>query len=87
MTEDERTEVRETAAIAISHTAVLAALFKLLQERNLLSADDINAMYHHAMTSLEIAEPTNPPVLRLARRELDKTARNLSAGPQRFRKP
>lgn len=85
MIKDEQTELAETSAIAISHTAVLAALVKLLQEKNLLSAEDVNDLYHHAMTSLEVAEPTNPTLLRRARLELDRTARNLADGPKRPR--
>jgi len=81
MTNDERTELQETSAIAVAQTAVLAALMKLLQEKNLLTADDINAMYEHAMTSLEVAEPQSPDVIRRARKQLDQTGRNLANKP------
>ena len=83
MTEDERTELQEACAICVAQTAVIAALMKLLQEKALLTADDVNDIYHHAMSSLEAAEPRSPEVIRRARKTLDRTARNLTTGPGR----
>jgi predicted nucleic acid-binding protein len=85
MTEDERTELQEAGAICVAQTAVIAALMKLLQEKAVFSADDINDLYEHAMTSLEVAEPASPDVIRRARKALDRTARNLAGGPTRPR--
>lgn len=83
MTEQELAEVNEIGAIAISHTALLTALFGLLQERNILDGDDLNALFDTAQRGLELAEPSMPSVIGRARRVLDESARNLAKGPGR----
>lgn len=81
MTEKDVAELEEVGAIAISHTAVISALFSVLKAKGLLTGDDVNEVYNLAQNSLEVAEPDSPKVIRRARRVLDNTARNLSSGP------
>ena len=81
MTDKEVAEINEIGAIAISHTAVLSALFGMLRQRGVLSGDDVNQIFDTAQRGLEIAERESPDVIGRARRVLDQTSRNLASDP------
>lgn len=84
MLEDENwTLADEAAASLVSNSALMGALFTMLQERGVLSAEDVNALFDEAAITLEKSEASGGPFTRRARQILDRTARNLARGPVR----
>lgn len=78
---EEWTLADEAAASLLSQKALTNALFTTLKEKGLLSAEDIDAIFHDAASALERAEKDNPTFIPRARAILDRTSRNLAAGP------
>lgn len=73
----------EVGASLISHQALFHALCTTLEERGLLSPEDVNTIYHDAATALEAAEKVElTPVLRRARAILERTSKNRARPPR-----
>lgn len=73
-------ELHEIGASQLARGALLIALMTKLQEKNLLSTADVDAIFDDAMSSLERAKP-HTALLHRARRVLERTARNLVRPP------
>lgn len=85
MTQDDRANLHDIGCIALSHTAVLTALFDILRRRGVLGAEDINSMLDQALLGLErsAAHGADPDLIDGARRVLGDTCRNLAGPPER----
>ncbi len=79
--DDEWTGVDEISASLIAHQALVHALFTTLQERGLLSPEDVDQIHFDAAGALERAEPHAPRAIRRARAIFDQTSRNLARAP------
>ena len=78
------TAADEVGASLISQQALFHALCTTLEERGLLSPEDIDTIYHDATTTLEAAEKVEPTrVLRRARAILERTSKNRARRPRR----
>lgn len=85
MTDEDRAELTEVSAVALSHTALLTALFGLLEQKQVLAAGDLNEVLDDAMRGLEtaVAHGGSPRLINRARQVLENTTRNLAGPPKR----
>jgi hypothetical protein len=84
--DEDLTEIEEAFATTLAHTTMITALFSLLQEKGVLSQNDINSLMDTAITGAEnaIQNGASPRLMNRTRQILEQSARNLG-GPRRRR--
>jgi len=72
----------EVAASLLAHQALVHRLFTTLEQKGVITAEEVDDMYFSAMNTLEVAEKDGDKDLtRRARQVLETTSRNRARKP------